>query len=168
MPVVTITLLQGAPLRVRYFKMRPWTRISVGNPEASLIEAAEEGAPEKMLIAVGSRGLGAVQRLRVGSVSTKVLRASKEPLLIVRRDRRETKGGTGPAGSELRQVSVLESVDARPSPTRSRRTPYRRPAGDHGSSRCLPDAPVPRSTWYSRPAHRAPQHPSTLDAAGSR
>ena len=82
----------------------------MGNPEASLIEAAEEGAPEKMLIAVGSRGLGAVQRLRVGSVSTKVLRASKEPLLIVHRDRRETKGGTGPeAGSEIRQARSLRA-----------------------------------------------------------
>jgi hypothetical protein len=134
----------------------------VGNPAASLIEAAEEGAPERMLIAVGSRRLEAVQRLRVGSLSTKVLRASKEPLLIVHRDRRETRGGTWPtAGSEIRWGPVLESVDARPSPTTSRRTRYPRPAGSPGLSRRLPDAPVPRSTWYSRPAHRAPQHPST-------
>ena len=139
------------------------------NPAASLIEAAEEGAPERTLIAAGSRGLEAVQRLRVGSISTKVLRPSKAPLLIVHRDRRETKGGTGPAaGSEIRRGPVLESVDARPSPTRSRRTPYPRRAGDPGSSRRLPDAPVTRSTWYSRPAHHAPQHPSTLDVAGAR
>ena len=62
----------------------------MGTPAASLIEAAEEGAPERTLIAVGSRGLGAVQRLRVGSVSTKVLRASREPVLIVHRGPHET------------------------------------------------------------------------------
>ena len=67
-----------------------------GESAAALIEAAEEGAPERTLIAVGSRGLGAVQRLRVGSISTKVLRTSKEPLLIVHRDRRETRGEPGP------------------------------------------------------------------------
>jgi nucleotide-binding universal stress UspA family protein len=55
----------------------------VGNPAASLIEAAEGGAPERRLIAVGSRGLGTVQQLRVGSVPTKVLRASRGPVLIV-------------------------------------------------------------------------------------
>jgi hypothetical protein len=58
----------------------------------------------------GGRGLGAVQRLRVGSVSTKVLRASRGPVLIVHRDRRETKGGTGPAaGSEIRRGSLLRA-----------------------------------------------------------
>jgi hypothetical protein len=68
----------------------------VGNPAASLIEAAEGGAPERRLIAVGSRGLGTVQRLRVGSVPTKVLRATRGPVLIVHRDRRETRGEPGP------------------------------------------------------------------------
>lgn len=38
---------------------------------------------ERALIAVGSRGLGVVQRLRVGSVSTEILRASREPVLVV-------------------------------------------------------------------------------------
>jgi nucleotide-binding universal stress UspA family protein len=70
--------------------IRPRARISVGDPAASLIEAAEEGVPERTLIAVGSRGLGAVQRLRVGSVSTKVLRASRGPVLVVHRGPRET------------------------------------------------------------------------------
>jgi hypothetical protein len=84
-------------------------------------------------------------------------------VLIVYRDRRETNDGrAGPAaGSETRRGPVLESVDARPSPTTSRRTRYPRPAGAPGFSRRLPDAPVPRSTRCSRSAHRAPQHPST-------
>jgi nucleotide-binding universal stress UspA family protein len=70
--------------------IRPRVRIAVGDPAASLIEAAEEAAPESALIAVGSRGLGAVQRLRVGSVSTKVLRASRGPVLIVNPGPHET------------------------------------------------------------------------------
>jgi nucleotide-binding universal stress UspA family protein len=73
--------------------IRPRTKIAVGDPAASLIEAAEEAAPERALITVGSRGLDAVQRLRLGSVSTKVLRASGGPVLIVNpspRDRRIT------------------------------------------------------------------------------
>ena len=71
--------------------IRPRAKIAVGDPAASLIEAAEEAAPERALIAVGSRGLDAVQRLRLGSVSTKVLRASRGPVLVVSlglRDRR--------------------------------------------------------------------------------
>src|SRR3712207_5781150 len=63
--------------------IRPRASIAVGDPAASLIEAAEEAAPESALIAVGSRGLDAVQRLRLGSVSTKVLRASGGPVLVV-------------------------------------------------------------------------------------
>ena len=72
-------------------ELRPRARIAVGDPAASLIKAAEEAAPERALIAVGSRGLDAVQRLRLGSVSTKVLRASEGPVLVVNpgpRDRR--------------------------------------------------------------------------------
>jgi nucleotide-binding universal stress UspA family protein len=71
--------------------IRPRAKIAVGDPAASLIESAEEAAPEKAIIAVGSRGLDAVQRLRLGSVSTKVLRASEGPVLVVNpgpRDRR--------------------------------------------------------------------------------
>jgi nucleotide-binding universal stress UspA family protein len=71
--------------------IRPRAKIADGDPAGSLIEAAEEAAPERALIAVGSRGLDAVQRLRLGSVSTKVLRASRGPVLVVSlgpRDRR--------------------------------------------------------------------------------
>jgi nucleotide-binding universal stress UspA family protein len=74
--------------------IRPQAEIAVGDPAASLIEAAEEAAPERALIAVGSRGLDALQRLRLGSVSTKALRASGVPVLVVNpgpRDRRITR-----------------------------------------------------------------------------
>jgi nucleotide-binding universal stress UspA family protein len=69
---------------------RPRVRIDVEDPAASLIEAAEEDAPEGTLIAMGSRGLGAMQRLRLGSVSTKVLRAAKGPVLVVNPGPHET------------------------------------------------------------------------------
>jgi nucleotide-binding universal stress UspA family protein len=45
-----------------------------------LEEAKRSGVPS--LISVGSRGLGAVQRARVGSVSTKVVRAAEGPILV--------------------------------------------------------------------------------------
>ena len=47
---------------------------------AIIEEAAGPGFPS--LISVGSRGLGALQRARVGSVSTKVVRAAEGPVLI--------------------------------------------------------------------------------------
>ena len=60
---------------------RPRVRIAVGDPAARILEAASEEA--STLIAVGSRGLGRVRRLlRLGSVSTKVLRAAKGPVLV--------------------------------------------------------------------------------------
>ena len=54
----------------------------VGEAAASLVEAEEEEAPERTLLAVGSRGLGAIGRMRLGSVSTKVVHAAKGPVLV--------------------------------------------------------------------------------------
>ncbi len=62
--------------------IRPKVRIAVGDPAGALLQAAEEGAPERTLIALGSRGLDAIQRLRLGSVSTKVLHAAEGPVLV--------------------------------------------------------------------------------------
>ena len=59
-----------------------------------LEEAAGAGVPS--LISVGSRGLGTLQRARVGSVSTKVVRAAEGPVLIHPRacaDQEVTNGG---------------------------------------------------------------------------
>ena len=64
-------------------EVRPAVRLSAGDPAARILEAAEEGdASEKTLVAIGSRGLGTMRRMRLGSVSTKVLRAAKGPVLI--------------------------------------------------------------------------------------
>lgn len=60
----------------------PKIRLAAGEATARLLEAAEEGNAERTLIAVGSRGLGTMQRMRFGSVSTKVLRAARGPVLV--------------------------------------------------------------------------------------
>jgi len=60
---------------------RPGTRGIVGDA-ADAIRAAAEGAGQPVLTAVGSRGLGALARVTVGSVSTSVLRAARGPVLV--------------------------------------------------------------------------------------
>jgi nucleotide-binding universal stress UspA family protein len=61
---------------------RPKVRLVVGEAAASLLEAAEKDAPERTLLAVGSRDLGVIGRMRLGSVSTKVVHAAKGPVLV--------------------------------------------------------------------------------------
>lgn len=61
---------------------RPQVRLVVGDAAACLLEAAEEDAPERTLLSVGSRGLGAIGRMRLGSASTKVLHAAEGPVLV--------------------------------------------------------------------------------------
>ena len=62
-------------------QQRPQTRIVAGDSAEVLIEGAQEGE-EPTLVAVGSRGLGLVGRLRLGSVSTKVVRAGLGAVLV--------------------------------------------------------------------------------------
>jgi nucleotide-binding universal stress UspA family protein len=63
--------------------VRPRVRIDVGDPAARLLAAAEEQREgNQTLLAVGSRGLGPLGRARLGSVSTKILRAAKGPVLV--------------------------------------------------------------------------------------
>lgn len=61
---------------------RPKVSIAVGDAAEDLVEAAQGRDTENKLIAVGSRGLGPVKRFRMGSVSTKVLRAAEGPVLV--------------------------------------------------------------------------------------
>jgi len=62
--------------------VRPGVRVVVDQPAAALLDTAgEAGGPA--LVAVGSRGLSAMQRLRLGSVSTQVLRGAAGPVLVV-------------------------------------------------------------------------------------
>jgi nucleotide-binding universal stress UspA family protein len=77
--------LEARATRVEeYLAKRPKIRIAtVGDPAAVLLEAAEEeDIPEKTLLAVGSRSLGLLKRARLGSVSTKALRAARGPVLV--------------------------------------------------------------------------------------
>jgi nucleotide-binding universal stress UspA family protein len=69
---------------------RPKARLVVGEAAASLLEAAEKDAPERTLLAVGSRDLGVIGRMRLGSVSTKVVHAAKGPVLVHPPPRGET------------------------------------------------------------------------------
>ena len=50
-----------------------------------LSEVAEEGGIPSLLV-VGSRGLGAGERMLLGSVSTKVLMAASGPVLVCPRE----------------------------------------------------------------------------------
>jgi nucleotide-binding universal stress UspA family protein len=61
---------------------RPKVQIAVGDPAACILAAAQEAGAHKTLTAAGSRGLGRIRRMRLGSVSTKLLRAAEGPLLI--------------------------------------------------------------------------------------
>jgi nucleotide-binding universal stress UspA family protein len=51
-----------------------------GNPAEALLEATHAAGPT--LVAVGSRGLGSVRRMRLGSVSAKVVRAAPGSALV--------------------------------------------------------------------------------------
>src|SRR5919202_6920359 len=67
-------------------------RVDAVDDPAALLLATAEGAPQPALLAVGTRGLGTLQRLRLGSVSTKVLRAAHGPVLVYPHE----PGGRGP------------------------------------------------------------------------
>jgi nucleotide-binding universal stress UspA family protein len=54
---------------------------AIDDPALLLLRLAESGA-EPPLIAVGSRGLRLLERLRLGSTSTKVLHAAHCPVLV--------------------------------------------------------------------------------------
>lgn len=64
--------------------LRPRIQVVGGEPASVLLEAAEDakGRGKTALVSVGRRGLGMMDRLRLGSVSTKVLRASSGPVLV--------------------------------------------------------------------------------------
>ena len=61
---------------------RPRMEVAAGDAAVALLDKAQEGDETRALIAVGSRGLGLARRLRLGSVSTKVLRAARGPVLV--------------------------------------------------------------------------------------
>lgn len=62
-------------------KKRPETRLTDTEPTLAMLLAAEDDE-EGALLALGSRGLGAARRALLGSVSTKVLRVARGPVLV--------------------------------------------------------------------------------------
>jgi nucleotide-binding universal stress UspA family protein len=66
----------------RTLGMRPRVEVAVGDAAAALLEKARKEGETSTLIVVGRRGLGLAKRLRMGSASTKVLRAAEGPVLV--------------------------------------------------------------------------------------
>ena len=60
---------------------RPEVRVSDDYPASVILRATQETPPP--LVAVGSRGLAGLTRTRLGSVSTKVVKAAPGPVLVV-------------------------------------------------------------------------------------
>ena len=65
----------------RILGKRPNTLVTTGDA-ASVVQSAAEKGGEPTLVVVGKRGLGAVKRFALGSVSTDVLRAVSGPVMI--------------------------------------------------------------------------------------
>ncbi|MCA3749011.1 MAG: universal stress protein [Rubrobacter sp.] len=67
----------------RLLGSHPEARLVEGDPAEEILRAASgDGSGRGSLVAVGSRGLGVLDRLLLGSVSTKVLRAAEGPVLL--------------------------------------------------------------------------------------
>ena len=62
----------------------PDVKTVLGDPAPAILDAATSGE-QPVLVAVGSRGLGALGRLASGSVSTAVMRGAPGPVLVYRR-----------------------------------------------------------------------------------
>ena len=85
-------LAARATTLAKAFGESPETRLAIDDP-AALLVATAESQPTSALIVVGSRGLGAFQRFRLGSTSTKVLHAAHCPVLIVPDEREQHEEG---------------------------------------------------------------------------
>ncbi len=76
------TALDNRAQRLESILGRPLeVRVVVDEPAVGILDAADSDG-RAALIAMGTRGAGAVARMRLGSVSTKVLRAAHAPVLI--------------------------------------------------------------------------------------
>lgn len=75
-------ILRKAETLADEYEIEIQTLYLVGDPATQIIKAAEDG--NYQLIMVGSRGLGGIKELMLGSVSHKVSQLSKCPVLIVK------------------------------------------------------------------------------------
>ncbi|MFH2110057.1 MAG: universal stress protein [Candidatus Bathyarchaeota archaeon] len=65
-----------------YPKLKITTKLLLGRPGKSIVSEAEEGKYD--LVVIGSRGLGGLAELVLGSVSHQVVNESKIPVLVVK------------------------------------------------------------------------------------
>ncbi|GBO56341.1 hypothetical protein APA_4671 [Pseudanabaena sp. lw0831] len=76
------TLLQKAQDTCQSAQIDGRTRLETGQPRDVICYVAKEESPD--LVIVGSRGLGSVERLMLGSVSDYVVHHCASPVLVVR------------------------------------------------------------------------------------
>jgi len=62
--------------------MSRWLKVAIGDPAAEIIEIADKEKAD--LIIIGSRGLGAIKGVVLGSVSQKVTHHAACPVMIVK------------------------------------------------------------------------------------
>ena len=60
--------------------LKPDLKVKLGNPAEVILDLAEEGFD---LVIVGNRGMNALARFLMGSVSTRVVQFSKVPVMVV-------------------------------------------------------------------------------------
>lgn len=75
-------LLQKAQDTCKASQLESRTRLEIGQPRDVICVVAKEESPD--LLILGSRGLGSVERLMLGSVSDYVLHHCASPVLVVR------------------------------------------------------------------------------------
>jgi nucleotide-binding universal stress UspA family protein len=74
--------LEGALQALRVLGIETALIETSGNPAEEIIDAAEAGGFD--LVVVGSQGLNAIERFLLGSVSARVTRFARCPVLVVR------------------------------------------------------------------------------------
>jgi len=91
---------------------RKHVRVSQRHPADAIVRVAEETGAN--LVVMGSRGLGGLRRALMGSVSDSVVRHAHCPVLVVRKDQRQTQLLSGEASSGVeREGSVLSTSRTR-------------------------------------------------------
>ncbi len=83
---------------------RTHVRVSQRHPSDEIVRVAEETGAD--LVVMGSRGLGGIKRALMGSVSDSVVRHAHCPVLVVRKDRTQTRPLSGEASSVLDESGV--------------------------------------------------------------
>ena len=81
--------------------------VSQRHPADGIVQVAEETGAD--LVVMGSRGLGGFKRAFMGSVSDSVVRHAHCPVLVVRKERPQTKLSSSEAASGARREWNLPS-----------------------------------------------------------